>query len=329
MKQFLRSLGKQRQTGITFGLISLFLILTPGTDGKYALAVAPVDFSLQPAVIELESVAPVPVLKEGVTLPEISARGLLITDLGSGTELAEKAADAQLLPASTTKIMTALIALENYDPGMIVEIVNEDRSVGMTANLVAGETITVKNLLAAMLINSGNDAALALAQAYPGGYLKFIQAMNEKTKLLGLNNSNFANVSGVDSVNHYTSARDLSVISKEALKYDLFAETVNIKSITIRSEDDAITHVLNSTNQLLGVVPGVRGVKTGWTPSAGECLVTLIKRDGHEILIVMLGSRDRFGETRQLINWVFDNHTFEDLETLLPEMTAEGIIELP
>ncbi len=237
----------------------------------------------------------------------VTARGVAIYDLTSWSLLYGKNETAELLPASTTKIMTALVALERFSTQEIVEITRSDRTIGQTSSLIPGEQFSVEDLLFALLLNSGNDAALNLASHDSEGYAFFVDQMNKKAADLGLQHTQFANVSGLESPFHYTSANDLAVITKEALKNELFSTIVATPTKTIISRNTRAQKRLVNLNQLLTSVEGVRGVKTGTTEQAGQCLVTLVERNGHEILIVLLGSQDRYQETIRLIDWVYSS----------------------
>lgn len=260
-----------------------------------------------------ETFPQIPVQTNSAEFPEITATAIYVIDPVSQVVLHQQNANDQLPPASTTKLMTALIAAETYSLNQVITITQEDRSIGQSMRLVSGEQILVRDLIAGILINSGNDAAVALALNYPEtGYSGFIQAMNNRARELGLENTNFRNVSGVGSLNHYSSARDLALLTMEAMKHPVISQFVSTQQMFVSSIDGAVQHYLYSTNQLLGEVEGVVGVKTGWTEVAGECLISWVARDEGELLIVILGSQDRFGETRQIIDWVYDHHAWTD-----------------
>lgn len=242
--------------------------------------------------------------------PATSARAVIVQDQASKSVLYARQEDTQLLPASTTKLMTALVALDSFDLDEIVTITSEDHAIGHTMELVTGETITVGNLLYGLLVESGNDAALALAEHHPDGYVGFVKAMNDKAKALQLDSTAYRNPSGVESYNHYTSARDLATLASYALNNPVIRRIASTKTITITDTTNTIAHQLDNTNELLGELAGVEGLKTGWTENAGECLVTYVEREGRGVVIVVLGSLDRFGDTRALVNWVFDHHTW-------------------
>jgi len=135
--------------------------------------------------------------------------------------------------------------------------------------------------------------------------------MNQLVKDLGLHDTQFTNPSGLDDFGHYTTVHDLANISAYAASNPVFSKMVATKNITVTDVDNTIIHELESINQLLGEVPGLVGLKTGWTELAGECLVTLTKRNNHQIITVVLDSQDRFSESQQLINWAFNNHKWQ------------------
>ena len=219
----------------------------------------------------------------------------------------------QLPPASTTKILTALVVLDSMSLDDVVKV-GELKNNGQTIGLITGEKMTVENLLYGMLIQSGNDAGYTLANAYPGGLTTFIGAMNKKAQDLHLQMSHFTNPVGYDDPSHYMTAEDLARLADVALENKILAKMVAIPQITISDVTHTYFHKLSNVNQLLGRIPGVAGIKTGWTEEAGENLVTLVERGGRKIIIVVLHSRDRFGDTIRLIDWVFNNYEWQDFK---------------
>ena len=215
-------------------------------------------------------------------------------------------------PASTTKLMTAIVALDVFKPDDLVTV-SDPIASGRVMGLINGEKITVENLLYGILVHSANDAAFVLASFHPQGVEGFVRAMNDKAQLLSLDNTHFANPAGFDDVKQYTTAFDLTRLSLYALNQPTIAKMVGIPSIVVADDAFVHFHPLANVNKLLGVMPGVAGMKTGWTENAKENLVNLTKRDGHRILTVILGSDDRFGETVTLTNWLFANYNWIDL----------------
>lgn len=285
---------------------------------SYALALNPVGVVIYQeinGVLTKKEFPPNPVISKDATFPIFSAQGVLAVDLASGITLFEKDADKALLPASTTKIVTALVAMGAFDKDDVIEI-SKIIIEGQKMGLKKGERIKVSDLLYGLLVYSANDAAEALAQNYSGGKDSFVLAMNSFVKSLHLENTNFTNPSGLDgNGNHIVStARDLIRVSTYAMKNPEFAKIVGTKEITVKSADGKIAHKLTNVNELLGKVPGVLGIKTGWTESARENLVTYIERDNHRVMIAVLGSQDRFGETKELINWIFANYSWQEVK---------------
>jgi len=280
---------------------------------------------------------PVPVLGINTSFPIVSAQAALAVDWDSMVTLYEKNSDASLLPASTTKIVTALVAMDYYSDGQILEV-GRINIEGQKMGLIQGEKMSVKNLLYGLLVYSANDAAEVLAQNYcaprslgevgPCGKDSFVIAMNQKAKDLNLENSFFTNPTGLDGNGDRiaSTAKDLVRISMVAMENPKFADIVKTKEITVTSVDGKISHKLYNINELVGQVEGVLGVKTGWTESARENLVTYIERDNHKVIIALLGSQDRFGETKELIDWIFGNYSWEEVNPrnnlpLRPERT--------
>lgn len=249
----------------------------------------------------------VPPVGKNIAVPQVFAREVLVKDLATDTILYQKESSIPVPIASTTKIMTSLVASEYFKPNSVLTVGSSANTPGSRVGLSLGESLSFRSLLYGMLLNSGNDAAFTLAENYPGGVLGFVSAMNKKVLQLNLKNTHFDNPAGFDSPKHYSSAEDLSKITQEALKNPTLARIFATKETNIVSLDKKYTHQLFNLNKLLLSVSGVLGVKTGTTEGAKENLVTLIERDGHRILLVVLGSQDRFGETTKLINWVYSN----------------------
>lgn len=244
---------------------------------------------------------------------EITATGLVILDVDSGVYLVKRNEQVLLAPASTTKILTALVALDNYSLDDVVTVKSVANS-GQAMGLVPGERITVENLLFGALVHSGNDAAYALADHYTGGVDAFVEAMNKKAKDLHLTSSHFTNPVGYDDPNHKMTPVDLARLATVALDNKTIAKMVAIPQITVSDVTHTYFHALKNVNQLLGKIPGVGGIKTGWTEEAGENLVTLVERNGHRVIVVVLRSKDRFGETAKLIDWIFANYQWQTFE---------------
>ena len=241
--------------------------------------------------------------------PNISAQSALIYDLTSNKVLFEKQPKEKLPMASLTKIMTAIIALENpkKDDKYVVDgsdLVGED-SMGLDN----GETLSLKELLYGLMLKSGNDSAETLASNFKGGRSAFIKAMNDKAKALGLKDTNFTNPTGLEGDGkQYTTAYDLIVISKYALdNFPLFNKIVSTFDYNIDVSSTHKAFYLENETNLLTSYPGVKGIKTGFTPEAGLCLVTYLDYSGHKILGVVLGSDDRRGEMIELLDYSLES----------------------
>lgn len=294
-------------------ILAVFIALYPGQN-VYTLVSNDAKPLIRRLPFAVPTPAPYPANVTGVYPgTDITAAGVVILDVDSGVYLYKRNEEELLAPASTTKILTALVALDTYqldDVVTVKTVVNDGQVMG----LVSGERITVENLLYGMLIASGNDAAYALADHYEGGVEKFVVAMNEKANALYLTKSHFTNPVGYDNPDHKMSPMDLARLAGIALSNKTIAKMVAIPQITISDVTHTYFHPLKNINQLLGKIPGVGGIKTGWTEEAGENLVTLLDRGGHTLIFVVLKSRDRFSETAKLIDWVFANYQWQVFE---------------
>jgi serine-type D-Ala-D-Ala carboxypeptidase (penicillin-binding protein 5/6) len=263
---------------------------------------------------DLLEVNQVPVKGHNAIQPEIEAKSALVMDVESGAVLFEKNGHEQMPMASLTKVMTALIILESHDLNEIVTVdenyaaMGEDE-IGVKIWLKKNEKITVGNLLIALLVRSAGDAALALAKYHSGSVEEFVNDMNEKAQILNLKNTHFTNPIGMDDNEHYSSAFDLALLTKCALRFPAFRNTIKTKEATITSTDGQTEHSFKTTNQLLYSYLDIEGVKTGTTDTAGESVINLARSpDGHEIIAIVLNSPDRFQENKSIIDWVFRNY---------------------
>lgn len=242
--------------------------------------------------------------------PVLTAIAAIAYDPDTDKILYQKNSHSRLAPASTTKIMTAIIASEHFENADLLTVPPEAVVAGSKMGLTAGETLTFRSLLYGMMLNSGNDAAFTIAMNYPGGYDSFISKMNSKAAYLGLKDTHFDNPAGFDGPTHYSSAFDLLQIGKEAIKNARLGRVFSTKETSVTSIDRSQIHVLKNLNKLLGE-DGVSGIKTGTTEMAGESFVGLVEKNGRTILTVMLNSHDRFGETKDLVDWIFSNFTWQ------------------
>lgn len=240
----------------------------------------------------------------------VTAAHFQVTDLTSGEVLLEKNATSSAFPASTTKMMTALVAREVFGLEDLLVITPEAIAEDNLLKFRVGEKILAGDLIKSLLINSSNESAEALALNYSGGKVGFVDLMNKKARDIHLTKSLFINPAGFDHENIYSTARDLTILARELLKDEWLKSVVATKT-TVITESTASgeikypnQHYLYNTNQLLFELPEVTGVKTGTTDGAGQVLVALVEKDGHQILFVVMGSEDRYQDTKYLINWV-------------------------
>jgi len=233
--------------------------------------------------------------------PSIKASALYMVDLKSGRVLLEKNATRRLPPASLTKVMTALVALESTSP----HVVTIDRRALLhrsSLKLHAGEQFLLRDLLTAMLVTSANDACQAVALHVGGEADRFVTMMNERARALGLENTHFANACGFDAPGHYSTAADLAKLTEQALRAPAFSMMVRTVTRNIASVDGTRHVPLHSTNELL-LDPDVTGVKTGYTSKAGRCVIASMFKDGHQLLLVGLNVMDRWEQATQLLRY--------------------------
>jgi D-alanyl-D-alanine carboxypeptidase len=241
--------------------------------------------------------------------PNISARSVLIYDTTSKQVLYYKNPKEKLPMASLTKIMTAVVALENKKKDDKYKVLKEDLVGEDSMGLDTGETLSLSDLLYGMMLHSGNDAAETLASNFPKGRNAFIKAMNNKVKALGLSDTNFTNPTGLEGDgSQHTTAYDLVVITQYALaNFPLFDQVVSTFDYNIPYSLAHKAFYLENETNLLTSYPGVKGVKTGFTPEAGLCLVTYLDYNGHKIIAVILGSDDRRGEMIELLDYSLES----------------------
>jgi len=287
---------KQWLVGLVLLLITLNAILTSQVQN-------PSEVSFQPK--------PLPLVNQFVSPPKLVAQSAVVFDVDSGTVLFQKNFHLELHPASITKMATAIVALETYPLDEVIEV-SRAYPVGRNMELQPGERISVKNLIYGLLVHSANDAAFVLAGQEENRIKNFINRMNNFVVQLGLENTHFINFDGEDDQNHYSTAFDLAHLARWALKNKIFVQAVQTREMEVADVQGKIIHYLETTNELLGVAPEVKGIKTGWTPKAGECFVGLIQLKDHQLITVVLKSNDRFGETKKLIQWAKEAVSWQD-----------------
>ena len=250
----------------------------------------------------------------------ISAEKAVLYDNNSGRFLFEKKADSRSLIASTTKIMTALIVCEQCNVLDRMRIPKEAVGIeGSSMYLQEGEVLTLQELLYGLMLRSGNDAAVALA-IYCGGTVEgFAQLMNDKARILGLDNTHFENPNGLDSPGHYSTARDLAVLAAYAMQNPIFAKTVSTKNLTVGNRS------LRNHNKLLWSLEGADGVKTGFTKAAGRILVSSVTRQGRRLVGVTINAPDDWHDHTVLMEDGFRRYS---LCPLITKGDCLGVVEL-
>jgi serine-type D-Ala-D-Ala carboxypeptidase (penicillin-binding protein 5/6) len=232
--------------------------------------------------------------------PTVEADAYIVLDPATGEVLERRAPDRELPMASTTKIMTALVALESADLDDVMTVPPDAAVGGSTGGLVAGERLSVRDLLTALLVASGNDAAVTLAEGVAGSQAAFVARMNRRARELGLTETRFANPHGLDAAGHHSSVRDLVTLAREAMRNPVFRRTVSQRRATIPGPGGVGERELVSENLLLDVDPDVDGVKTGMTDGAGYALVAHARRrpDSPELYLALIGAPSEAARVR-------------------------------
>lgn len=248
--------------------------------------------------------------------PSINASAAIAIDTVSGRILYEKNAFTKKPMASTTKVMTAIIAIENNDLNDIVKISKKAASTGgSSVHLKEGQEIKLEELLYGLMLASGNDAAVAIAEHTSGNIQDFAKLMNAKATELGAFNTNFITPHGLDNEGHYSTAYDMAIITRYALKNPIIAKLVSTQSKYMTFTDGSGRN-LNNTNALLSSYSGANGVKTGYTALAGKCLIGSATRNNWQIISVVFGepnSSSRINDSVKILNYCFENYKFVDL----------------
>lgn len=230
------------------------------------------------------------------------AHGILLKELNSGRVLYEHDAGKRMSPASLTKIMSALVILEKGQLDDLVTISpNAARAHKTHLRVKAGQVFRLEDLLKAMLIMSANDACLAAVEHVGGDEAQFVTLMNAKAAALGLADTHFSNGCGFDNPDHYSTAEDLATLSVMALDQPIFRQLVREERAIITPVNGHHAYILHTTNRLLGRIPGVEGIKTGFTSKAGRCLIAKVSQNGSELLLVILNSKRRWNTATNLI----------------------------
>jgi D-alanyl-D-alanine carboxypeptidase (penicillin-binding protein 5/6) len=246
--------------------------------------------------------------------PPVTAAAAVVIDGESGRVLYDLNAHERRAPASTTKIMTAIIALENVSEDMwVVSDTNGNEMAGSSImGLRRGMYIQMRDLLYGLMLPSGNDAAIEIAKNTWGTEARFVEKMNEKAAELGLRNTHFENPHGLDRREHYSTAYDLAMIGRYAMRNEEFRRIVASRVYELPRP---IGYVLQNGNTLLSKYPGADGLKIGWTERAGWTLVASATRDGHRVFVTVLDSQDRDADASALLEWAFTAHQWKPVRS--------------
>ncbi len=267
--------------------------------------------TVAPSIANAKNIATHPVQVRTTIVPNqfppwrvAPAHGILLKELNSGRVLYEHDAGKRMSPASLTKIMSALVILERGKLDDLVTISpNAARAHKMHLRVKAGQIFRLEDLLKAMLIMSANDACLAAVEHVGGDEAQFVTFMNEKAAALGLEDTHFRNGCGFDNPDHYSTAEDLAALSVIALDQPLFRQLVREERAIITPVSGHRAYILHNTNRLLGRIPGVEGIKTGFTSKAGRCLIAKVSQNGSDLLLVILNSKRRWNTATHLITY--------------------------
>ncbi len=258
--------------------------------------------------------------------PKVLSKYAICIERTTGTILFENDAYEKTAMASTTKIMTAIIAIEKGNLNDIVTISKKAAQInGSRLDLRENMQISLKDLLYGLMLRSGNDAAIAIAEYISGSTEEFAVLMNEKAKSLGMNNSHFVTPNGLDDDQHYSTAYDMAVLTNYALNNKVFAEIVGTKKISINWNGNS--REISNTNELLGNYNGVYGVKTGFTFGAGRCLISACKRNGLDVIVVVLGAntkKDRTNDSVKILNYVNSSYEMVDISSIIMNSFEKG-----
>lgn len=296
-------------------LIAIITILSFGNINSYAIDDNDFDYVWIDEAIE-----------EGKTIkePEVLSRHAVIYDRASKTVIWGKNEMTETPMASTTKIMTAIVMCEELGEERMQETVEVCQEAaytnGSSMGIKTGDKVTYHDLLYGLMLPSGNDAAVQIAISVAGSVENFAELMNEKAKELGLEHTHFVTPHGLDREGHYTTAKELAIITDCALQNPLIAKVISTEKYTVTI--NGYPKALSNSNELLGYLNGVNGVKTGYTSGAGRCLVTSVNREGFEIITVVLGSdtkKIRTKDSIRLIEYAYKNYELKNTEELVQE----------
>jgi serine-type D-Ala-D-Ala carboxypeptidase (penicillin-binding protein 5/6) len=274
------------------------------------------------------------ILAAGINVPNnlyINARSAIAIDAKTKIVLYEKNANDTIPIASTTKIITSLVALKYANLDKIVEISSRAANIhGSTVGYKKGETVTMKELLYGLMLRSGNDAAIAIAEGTSGNVEQFVQLMNEYANEIGILNTHFESPHGLDSTYHYSTAYDLALATAKAKENPIFNDIVS--SLDIDAKTYNFTRSYHNINKILLLLPNANGVKTGSTGKAGKCLVTSANVKGHDVISVVLNCNSRWGETSKIFKYVNEKYEYKQIfskgEEIDKAVFKNGLVKL-
>lgn len=259
--------------------------------------------------------------------PAVSARTAIVMDINSGMVFYEKNSKEKVYPASTTKILTALLAIENGDLNEMVTVSKTASGVeGSSIYLEVGEKISLKDLVYGLMLRSGNDAAIAISEKISGSKEAFVEAMNQRAKQVGANSTHFMNPNGLHDENHYTTAYDMALLARQAMQNPAFKEIVRSKSWEA-NRDDGKFNVFYNKNKVVYKYEGGTGIKIGYTKTAGRTLVASSERNGMELVCVVMDAPNWFQDTYSLMDYIYDQYepiTITEGQRLLKAMKVDG-----
>lgn len=312
-----KAFGYAVRTGVYFFIIGFILTGVVLDSSGFGLYEFPGMLNLpivgQGVLGASEKKADYPALVEDLGFPAVSAESVFAVDVDTDRVLVDINGEKKLPPASTTKLATALVALDLYKLDEYLSVpefctVVESQRTGF----YPGEEVKVMDLMYALLVYSGGDAACTLANGRGDGN-KFVSLMNDKAHVLGMNDTHFTNSVGLDSNNgdHVSTASDLYLLAKSARKSDFLKEIFKTKEFTL-SDGQEFTKTVRNTNDLLWTIPGTIGIKTGRTYAAGEVLIYEYYLEDKDVIIVVMGSDDRFSDTANVLDWVLGSYSWKD-----------------
>ena len=339
MKQVKKSLRPHAKEGFFVRLICALLsvVLIAGMLSSCASSSGDDTSTVQATCDSLPTADPIRLtelsVSEDTRLPAalggVSAQSAVLLEATSGDVVFRQNEHARLPMASTTKIMTALVALETLSVDTVVTVTSEAVGVeGSSIYLTEGERMTLEDLLYALMLDSANDAAVAIAVAVAGSVDAFTELMNERAEAMGLENTRFVNPHGLDDPDHYTSAYDLALITREALQNDLFSTIVSTPRRSIPHSGNEGARLLLNHNKMLRTYDGAIGVKTGFTKKSGRCLVSAAERDGVTLIAVTLNDPNDWRDHTAMLDYgfsMYESVTLCESDTYrMPVWTVSG-----